>query len=188
MIRRHCWAIGGLLFFLVSTAAGARGQRDQVDLSEMKKEIELFESVLNQSLTQTFGGPFDTLSRAQGAYLPGYGVVFSFEVNLSPMRNWGPFSAGAVAKSTEEQLQEENRRRERAKAVADQVLANFGQTLTQLVPGESVTIIIHTAAARPNKIERSTIVVSAEKKLIEERQAKLIDQANFVRKLRTTEY
>jgi hypothetical protein len=83
---------------------------------------------------------------------------------------------------------EETHRRDKAKAVAEQVLGNFGQTLDQLAPSESATIIIYTVAARPNEIERSTIVVSAGKKLIKERQTSAIDQAEFVRNLSTTEY
>jgi hypothetical protein len=68
------------------------------------------------------------------------------------------------------------------------VLTNFAQILRQLSPGESVAVIVQTVAAHPGKVERSTIVVSAEKSLIDQRQNNSIDQAEFVRKLTTTEY
>ena len=193
MKRHYFLAICGLMAMLLSLSLGWRGakaQKTKSDLEELKKQIELFETVLNQSLTQAFGGPFDTLDKGRGAYLPGYGAVFAFEVSLSPLRNMGPFFAPSprTPKSEELQREQENRQRDKAKAVAQQVLTNFGQTLRQLAPDESVAVVIHTVAAHPNKVERSTIVISAEKSLIDQRQKNSIDQAEFVRKLTTTEY
>ncbi len=189
MKKYYFLAICGLMGMLLSPGwTGANTQKTKPDLEELKKQIELFETVLNQSLTQGFGGPYDTLGRGQGAYLPGYGVVFTFEVSLSPWQNMGPFSASPTPKSEELQREQENRRREKAKQVAQQVLTNFGQILRQLSPGESVAVIIQTVAAHPGKVERSTIVISADKSLIDQRQNNSIDQAEFVRKLTTTEY
>jgi hypothetical protein len=189
MMRRYgvffCVLIGILIPW---GSLGANAQQERPDLGELRKQIELFESVLNQSLKQAFGGPFDTLDRTQGAYLPGYGVVFSFEVNLTPLLNMGPFNSSPTPKREAAQRAEELRRREKAKAIAQEVLTNFGQTLSLLSPNESVAVIIQTAAAHPDKVERSTIVVSAEKKSIDERQANTIDRAQFARKLTTTEY
>jgi hypothetical protein len=166
----------------------ANAQPEKPDLGELRKQIELFESVLNQSLKQGFGGPFDTLDRAQGAYLPGYGVVFSFEVNLSQVVNMGPFNPSPTPKREAAQRAEELRRRDKAKALAEEVLAKFGQTLSLLSPNESVAVIIQMAAAHPDKLERSTIVVSVDKKSIDARQANTMDRPQFARKLTTTEY
>jgi hypothetical protein len=189
MKRQYFRAICGVVGMLLSLGcAAARAQKTKTDLEEVKKQIELFETVLNQSLTQTFGGPFDTLDKGRGAYLPGYGAVFTFEVNLSPWQTMGPFSPAPTPKSEELHREQEILRRDKAKAVADQVLTNFGQILRELAPSESVAIIIHTAAVHPNKLERSTIVVSAQKSLIDQRQNNTIAQAEFVRKLTTTEY
>ncbi len=187
--RYNFLAVCGLMGMLLSLGwAGAHAQKTKPDLEELKKQIELFETVLNQSLTQAFGGPFDTLERVRGAYLPGYGAVFTFEVSLSPWQNMGPFSPPPTAKSEELHREEENRRRAKAKEVTEQVLANFGQILRQLAPGESVAVIIQTVAAHPGKVERSTIVFSVEKSLIDQRQNNSVDQAEFVRKIVTTEY
>ena len=167
--------------------AGHSGQ-DKTNLAGLKKGIEVFESVLNQNLAKAFGGPFETLDRARGAYLPGYGVVFAFEVNLTPLEDLGPFAPAPTARDEQAERQEEVRRGMKAKGVAEEVLGTFGQTLGSLTPDESVTIVIHTVAAHPGKIERSTIVLSAPKKLVDERFSHLIDQTEFVRKLSTTEY
>lgn len=158
------------------------------NLPQVRKGIELFESVLNQSLVQAFGGPFDTLDRARGAYLPGYGVIFSLEVSLTPLQNLGPFSPPANAKTEQAQREEETRRREKAKAVAEDVLGNYNQSLTPLAPDDSVAIVIYTVAAHPSKVDRSTIVISADKKLLDSRLNRSIDQPHFVQKLSITEY
>jgi hypothetical protein len=166
----------------------AKPPQDKTNLAELKKRIELFESVLNQSLSQTFGGPFETLDRTRGAYLPGYGVVFSFEVNLTPMQNLGPFSAAPTPKEEKTQREEESRRREKAISLAEQTLGDYGQSLSLLAPGEAVAIVIQTVAAHPGKIERSTVVISADKNLLLSRLNHSIDQAHFVQKLAKTEY
>jgi hypothetical protein len=166
----------------------AKPPQDKNKLMELKKGIELFESVLKQSLAQTFGGPFETLNQARGAYLPKYGVVFSFEVNLTPLQNLGPFSQAPTAKEEKGQLLEENRRREKAVSVAEQTLGDYSQSLSVLEPGESVAIVIQTVAAHPSKIERTTIVISADKNLLLARQNQSLDQAHFVQKLSKMEY
>ena len=189
-MKTNCFkAICALLGMLLSFGCtAARAQKTKPDLEEMKKQIELFETVLNQSLTQAFSGPYDTLEKGRGAYLPGYGAVFTFEVSLTPLHILGPFSPAPAPKSEEAQRQQEALRREKAKAVAQQVLTNFGQTLRQLSAGESIAIVIYTVAAHPGKVARSTIVVAAEKSLLDQRQNNAIDPEGFARKLSTTEY
>ena len=189
MFLRRKTLITLLLSFLLCTASWVAGSaQDNSNLAALKKGIELFNSVLNQSLTQNFGGPFETLDRARGAYLPGYGVIFTFEVNLTPSPQYGPFGPAPKPKSEQAQREEEVRRRDRAESVAEQILGNFGQALTPLAPEESVAIIIQTVAAQPGNIARSTIVIAAPKKLLDERESNSIDQAQFVKKLSVTEY
>ena len=181
-------ALCGLLGTLVlGTSLGADPQ-GKPQLEKLKEQIEIFESVLNQSLTQAFGGPFATLDRTRGAYLPGYGVVFAFEVNLSSWHDLGPFGSSTTPGNASNERDEENRRREKAKLIAEETLASYGQTLSQLGPNETIAIVIHTVAAHPNQVERSTIVLSGDKKLIDQRQRQAIDQADFIRKLSTTQY
>jgi len=175
-----------VFFGASSRALGA--PQDKPNLAELRKSIELFESVLNQSLAQEFDGPFQTLRGARGAYLPGYGVVFSFEVNLTPLQNLGPFSTAPTAKEEQAQREMEVRRREKTLSVAEKVLGDFGQTLNQIPPGQFVTIVVHTDAAHPGKIKRSTMVLSAEKKLLDARLSHAISQERFVQKLSKTEY
>jgi len=181
-----------VVFFLgiVFCGAGLASNSPQAkpNLPQVRKGIELFESVLNQSLTQAFGGPYETLDRARGAYLPGYGVVFTFEVSLTPLQRLGPFSSPPAPKSEQAEREDETRRHDKAKSVAEDVLGNYSQALADLPPEESVTIVIYTVAAHPSKVDRSTIVISADKKLLDARLGRSLDQAHFVQKLSVTEY
>jgi len=188
MRRRRFHLILILGAALGASNSAANSPQDKTNLAELKKGIELFESVLDQSLAQTFGGPFETLNRTHGAYLPGYGVVFSFEVNLTPLQNLGPFSQAPTPKEEKTQREEESRRREKAISVAEQTLGDYGQSLSMLGPAETVGIVIYTVAAHPGKIERSTIVLSADKTLLVARLNRSIDQTHFVQKLSKTEY
>lgn len=170
-----------------SAGLASKPSQEKQNLAEMKRGIALFESVLNQSLSQSFEGSFETLDRARGAFLPGYGVVFSFEISLTPLQNLGPFAAPTV-KNDKVQREQELRRREKAKNTAEEALGNFGQALGPLTPDETVAIVIHTVAAHTDKLDRTTIVISADKKLLDARLNHAIDQAQFVQKLSLTEY
>ncbi len=188
-MKHSFWATCGLVgILLLSSSPAAAAQEEKSNLKPLKEEIEVLESVLNQSLTQTFPAPFPYLEKARGAYLPGYGVVFTFEVNLTPVLNLGPFNPALTPERDRAQRQEENRRREQAKAVAERVLADFGHTLTELAPNESVAVIIYTVAAHETGIEKSTIVVNAGKQLISEYRSNAIDRAAFLRRLTKIEY
>lgn len=189
MMRNRKLQVILLLGVLICSGSWApNSAQGKPNLELVKKGIGLFESVLNQSLAQAFGGPFETLDRARGAYLPGYGVVFSFEISLTPLQNLGPFSPPPTPKSVQARREEEVRRREKAKSVVVEVLGNYGQAVSELAPEESVGIVIHTVAAHSDKIDRSTMVISADKKLLDARLNHSIDQAHFVQKLSITEY
>lgn len=188
-MKRSFWVTCGLVAVLVlKLGSFAFAQEEKSNLKSLKQEIEVLESVLNQSLAQAFPGAYSHLAQARGAYLPGYGVVFTYEINLTPMQNLRLFSSAPTPEQQRAQLQEENRRREEAKAVAERVLADFGHTLTSLPPTEAVAVIIYTNAARDTGIERSTIVVNAGKQLISEYRSNVINRAEFLRRLTKTEY
>jgi hypothetical protein len=160
----------------------------KVDLQQVKKESELVESVLDQSLTQSFGGPFGYLERVRGAYLPGFGVTFSFEINLTPSSAAGPFGSPPSPQLMRTQEKEVVQRRDAAKTVSENTLADFGHTLQALSPNESVAIVVYTVAARPQGVERGTIVIECKKQLISSLEAKSIDRATFMRELTVVEY
>jgi hypothetical protein len=188
-MRNPIWlALGLSALVVLSNSSLAGAQKGKTDLKKVRQEMELLESVLNQGLTQSFGGPFGYLEKVRGVYLPGFGVVFSFEVNLTPSNIAGPFSGPPSPEALRAQGKEAARRLEDAKAMAEKTLADFGHTLDALGPTESVAIAIHTVAAQPEGVVRETVVVQCEKQLIDSYEAKSIDRATFLRDLVVVEY
>jgi len=188
-MRNSIWlALGLSVFFVLSNGSVAEAQKGSTDLKKVREEMELLETVLNQSLTQSFGGPFGYLDKVRGVYLPGFGVAFAFEVNLTPSNITGPFSGPPSPEALRAQGKETIRRREQAKTLAQKTIADFGHTLDALAPKESVAIVIHTVAAQPEGVERDTVVIQCEKQLIDSYQANAIDRATFLRELTVVEY
>src|SRR5947209_141332 len=172
----------------VSAAGVFAADNEKIDMPRMRDQIRVLESVLNQNLTQTFPGPFGYLDAAHGVYLPGYGVVFSFEINLSQSpASLGQFGGGRPA-SAAARHEEETKRREQAKAMAQRVLADFGPTLEQLAPSESVGIVIHCSTITDRGVEKSTIVLRAQKHDVDDFRASKLDRTAFVSKLQLLEY
>jgi len=177
-----------MLAALAGACLRVSAAQDKNSLKKLKGEIGLLESVLNQDIAQTFSAPFGFLDRARGAYLPGYGVVFDFELNLTPSARRGPFSPALTAQQEKAQREEEMRRQKQAKELAESVLADFGHTLSQLPVNESVAIVIHTVAAGDQGFERSVIVVQSSKKALDEYRSSRVDRAGFLQSLRIVEY
>src|SRR5436190_24193472 len=83
MTRRLVFTV--LLFASVASAR----QLDQ----NVKRQTDIFEQVLNTAIRGRFEQPFLLLQEPRGAFLDGYGMVFTMEVNLYPMRLRTPFNA-----------------------------------------------------------------------------------------------
>ena len=62
------------------------GQWPSANFSALKGEMKVFEAVIDGTMAQIFAPPFGLLEKTQGTYLPGFGLAFSLEVNLYPMR------------------------------------------------------------------------------------------------------
>src|SRR5215831_19426128 len=61
------------------------------DYSGIKKELVVFQGVVDTTVRQLFQGPFPILGSTKGTYLPEYGAVFNLEVNLYQIRHISPF-------------------------------------------------------------------------------------------------
>jgi hypothetical protein len=179
------------LIALVALAAISLLAADQEknDIGKMREQIRVLESVLNTNLSQSFPGPFGYLDGARGVYLPGYGVVFTCEVNLSPQHGMpsGPFGQAQQA-TAKQRADEEKQRRDAAKAMAEKVIADFGHTVEQLGASESLAIVIQGTAVSERGIEKTTTVVRASKHDIDELRANKLERAAFVKKLEVLEY
>ena len=179
-----------LLLAMVAGAGSAlAADLEKANLTRMREQIRVLESVLNENLNQIFPAPFAYLDKARGAYLPGYGVVFSFEVNLNPQpASLGPFGPARPQQSPRERGEEAQKHRQEALDMSERVLADFGHTLEQLPAYETVAVVIHGTSVGQQGIERSTTVVRAQKSDIDQFRASAIDRAAFLHRLQVLEY
>ncbi len=183
---------GALVFLALLVAAALPGfgapASQAPQLKKIKDEIGLFESVLNQAIAQTFSGPFGVMDRARGAYLPGYGVVLDFELNLSQTTTLGPFATLPTPQQLKQQRATQLRRRQQALDLAERVLAQFGPAMSNLAPKDSVAIVIHTVALGDRGLQHSVIVVQASKMTIDAYRANAMGRAAFRKQLAILEY
>jgi hypothetical protein len=182
MIHKMC-----VLLLLASACSALALGQEKTGLTKTREQIRVLESVLNQSLSQAFPAPFAYLDTARGAYLPGYGVVFTFQMNLS-RPSMGPFEGESTPQSERLKREEAKRRRDAAKEMSERVLADFSHTLDQLSPDESVAIVIYGSAVGQLGLEKSTTVLRAQKRDIDAFRANTMDRAAFIRKLQVLEY
>jgi hypothetical protein len=176
-----------LLLLTASACSALAADVEKPNLTKMREQIGMLESVLNQSLSQSFPGPFGYLDKARGAYLPGYGMVFTFEVNLNPQRpSMGPFGVDKP-QTVDERAASMRKNRQVALELSQRVLADFSHTLA-VTPDESVAIVVQGASVGPQGMEKSTLVVRAQKRDIDQFRANAIDRAAFLNKISVTEY
>lgn len=176
------------LLLVASAGSGLATTVDKQDLGKLRDQIGVLESVINQDLAQTFPGPFGYLDRARGAYLPGYGLVFTFEVNLNPLPpSTGPFGPGPKPQTDAERAAAINKHRESALELSQRVLADFSHTL-EIRPEESVAIIVQGSAVGPRGIDKSTLVIRVQKRDIDQFRANAIDRAAFLNRIAVVEY
>ncbi len=79
----HHSAVLCLIIGLCGTAGLFGAGSPDVDLDQLRRECELFENILNTSLRQNMQNPLFIAEKSRGAYLEGYGVTFTYTVNLN---------------------------------------------------------------------------------------------------------
>jgi len=95
-------------------------------------------------MAQTFAPPFGLLEKTQGTYLPGFGLAFSLEVNLYPMRTPTPFNMTPLSKGEIEKAQKA--KRDRIVAVKESIprlLADHAMSLRDLGSNDSIAVVVH---------------------------------------------
>jgi len=110
----------------------------------LKAQMKVLEAVINETMAQTFAPPFGLLEKAKGTYLPGFGVVFSLEVNLYPVRVPNPFDLRPLSK--EELVKAQKAKLERIRIIKQAVprlLADHASMLREITPDESIAVVVH---------------------------------------------
>lgn len=114
------------------------------NLSALKGEMRVFEAVIDGTMAQTFAPPFGLLQRTKGAYLPGFGLAFSLEVDLYPTRAPNPFNMAPLSKAEIGKAEKTERERiATVKTSVPRLLADHAVSLRNLTADDSVAVIVH---------------------------------------------
>lgn len=124
--------------------ATAHGQGPTPDYSALMRQMRILQAVIDEAMAQTFAPPFGLLQKTKGTYLPDFGVVFSLEVNLYPVRIPNPFDAQPLSK---EELEGARKAKvERIKIIKESIprlLADHASSLREVDPEGSVAVVVH---------------------------------------------
>jgi hypothetical protein len=164
-------------------AAGAWSQTP--DYSTIKKQTQLFETVLETGLRQHFDTEhFLMMQVPRGAYLEGYGVVFTLEVDLYRMRYRNPFDASpysekevAVARAAKLARMKE------LEILVRDLLRNNGMGLDFVSPDENVAVVVHLFNQAEHKDLPSQLAVQTKKQWLQEAAGRRLSAAEFRQKL-----
>ncbi len=120
---------------------GAQGSGEaRLDPAQIRLEIRNFESVLNNAVTATFSSsPFALVQKVKGVYLPGYGISFTFLINIHRAMVSTPF--GEVKRGEAVTPEQKKRRIEELLNKLTVGLQENGGSFRQLRKDESVTIV-----------------------------------------------
>jgi hypothetical protein len=120
----------------------AEGPAD-LDGRAVRADLRNSERQIDERVQQTTArAPFALLGPTRGAYLPGYGAVFSLEVNLVPVAGLSPFRPAYSRQEIQKLNQDKRVKLGELRGQLRQLLVEQGAALTRLPPGEKVAIVV----------------------------------------------
>jgi hypothetical protein len=141
MVGLACWLL---------PLCSVRAQSPPSNRSALKAEMKVFEAVIDGTMAQTFAPPFGLLEKTQGTYLPGFGLVFSLEVNLYPLRAPNPFNTSPLTKAELHKAQKAKlERMTTIKESVPRLLADHAMSLRDLASEEYVAVVVHLFDMEP---------------------------------------
>jgi hypothetical protein len=160
----------------------------KIDLASARREIQNFEVIINGVLNESFKNPFGLVQEPKGAYLPGYGHMFSFLVNIHRAVINTPF--GKYTRKNPIGPEEKKKRIEDIKDKLIRLLLDQGDGFRQVGNDESVTIVAFFEDRNfPEETSQNrTIVLSATKKNLKEYAKKQDQWEAFKQRMTIVEY
>ena len=143
-LKRPCWAALICLACLPCAVQRVPAEWPPANFGALKAEMKVFEAVIDGTMAQTFAPPFGLLEKTHGTYLPGFGLVFSLEVNLYPTRVLTPFNMAPLSKADLEKAQKvKHDRIIMVKESVPRLLADHAMSLRDLSPNDSIAVVVH---------------------------------------------
>jgi hypothetical protein len=161
----------------------------RLDPAQIRMEIRNFETVLNNAVTAAFSSsPFALVQKVKGVYLPGYGMSFTFLINIHLGMIRTPF--GEVKRG--ETVTPEQKKR-RINELLDKLamgLQENGNSFRQLRKEELVTIVAFVEDRNfPDEANQNkTVLLSATERDLEEFAGQASRFQEFKQRVKTIEY
>jgi|SRR6516162_7743886 hypothetical protein len=188
------WLLVGMLS--VSGVSQVRGAEptsvsSAFDYSGIKKELVVFQGVVDTTIRQLFQGPFPILGSTKGTYLPEYGAIFDLEVNLYQIRHLSPFD---LKPHTEQELNEAYsamlKRIETLKGTLIKVMGEHGPALQQVKPEDNFTVVVHlfnveNEARRPCP---SQLILKSKKSVLSSYRENKLSLADLTKKVEIVQF
>jgi len=179
----------GLACWLLSLWC-VRAQSPPSNLSALKAEMKVFEAVIDGTMAKTFAPPFGLLEKTKGTYLPGFGLAFSLEVNLYPLRvpnpfvNMSPLSKAELEKAQKVKLE----RIAIIKQSVPRLLADHAMSLRDLASDDYVAVVVHLFDMEPAEDRfPGQLVIEARKSELDQLWDKKISYQELVAKIKILE-
>jgi hypothetical protein len=171
-----------------ATGAPQEGTEMKVDMESTRREIQGFETVIDGAIRDTFSNPFGLVNKPKGAYLPGYGQIFNFVVNIQRAvikTPFGEYRSGQTVTPTEKKQRIEDLKDRLVRVLLDQ-----GDNLSQLGATECITIIAFFEDRNfPDEEKQDrTVVLTASRKDLNEWAHKADRWKEFKQRMKIIEY
>jgi len=141
---------------LVGFSGLASAQQSQ-NLALLKRDTQILERIVYEVLKQSFKNPFAITAEPKGAYLQGFGVVVSFQLNVNRAKIRTPFGDLNAPKAAGERSKAEQIRL--VKDSMRQCLADYGQSIKQLGPHDRIAVQAHVVDRNELDPAKSTTVL-----------------------------
>ena len=162
LFMKRRWLIGIPFLVLLCLPLGAQDSKDgNIDGVKLRPFIRTLEVAINSAIGATFPGPFGTIQKPKGAYLPGFGYTFTFLINIRRGMINTPF--GAYPNEAEISLKEKNQRIESLKDMLVRILLSPSNRTAGLQKEESIAIVGFFEESDPVKPEadlNKTLILS----------------------------
>jgi len=183
------WAAMLGISLLLGLSQSLFGQSAAPNYAALKAEMRVMDAVIDETMGQTFTAPFGLLEKTKGAYLPDFGLVFSLEVNLYPLRTLSPFDLRPLTQEELEKAAKTKRERiEVIKKSLPRLLADHGSSLRDLSAQDSVAVIVHLFHI-PTEGENlpTQLIVEVRKADLEQNWGKTISYEQLLEKVKFLE-
>lgn len=181
------WYIG--LVVLAGWLSSVNGLAQQhLNLERLKQDTEIFERIVHEVLKQNFADPFAITSEPRGAYLQGYGMLFSFQINVNRRTIRTPFGEVRDPRPVTQRTTEEHMRVIKGNLI--DVLIEYGDSIKQLGGHDRISIAAYVDDRNEldSRKSRKTLVLTTSKDDVDLVSMKKISTQSFKDRIDVMEY